>query len=170
MYSVISRIKRANFHVSTSTHLLYDSHCAIYNQGLENPSAQLTVKDSTGIQIRMDPADSDARVLPKAQLCLDTARNTRTQQEATWCPFSPIAVVLCRSHASPKAALLHPPHLTWITPPPSPDFPAKNASGSSSIFPSQSIITVSSSVHAGLAAWGGRRGKELSFLFAWERR
>jgi hypothetical protein len=25
-------------------------------------------------------------------------------------------------------------------------------------------------VHAGLAAWGGRRGKELSFLFAWERR
>lgn len=45
-----------------------------------------------------------------------------------------------------------PRRLTWITPPPSPASPAKNASGSFSIFPSQSIITVSSSVHAGLAA------------------
>lgn len=44
--------------------------------------------------------------------------------------------------------------LTWITPPPSPASPARNASGSCSIFPSQSIITVSSSVHAGLAACG----------------
>lgn len=48
----------------------------------------------------------------------------------------------------------HPLHLTWITPPPSPASPARNASGSCSIFPSQSIITVSSSVHAGLAACG----------------
>lgn len=59
----------------------------------------------------------------------------------------------------PEGRLPHFPHLTWITPPPSPALPAKKASGNSSIFPSQSIITVSSSVHAGLAACGGGGGK-----------
>lgn len=40
---------------------------------------------------------------------------------------------------------------TWITPPPVPPQPDKNTAGKSNIFPNQSIITTSSSVHAGLA-------------------
>jgi hypothetical protein len=42
---------------------------------------------------------------------------------------------------------------TWMTPPPFPPVEARNSLGNSSIFPSQSIITTSSSVHAGLAIW-----------------
>lgn len=42
--------------------------------------------------------------------------------------------------------------LTWMTPPPWPSFPAKNSLGKLIIFPSQSSMTVSSSVQAGLAA------------------
>lgn len=42
--------------------------------------------------------------------------------------------------------------LTWMTPPPWPWVPAIKHSGSCSIFPNQSNITVSSSVQAGLAA------------------
>lgn len=63
---------------------------------------------------------------------------------------------------SPSTQERRPPlprRLTWITLPSSPASLAKNTSGSFSIFPSQSIMTVSRSVHAGLAAWqGGREG------------
>lgn len=44
--------------------------------------------------------------------------------------------------------------ITCMTPPPFPAVPAIKSSGRFSIFPSQSSITVSSSVHAGLAACG----------------
>jgi len=40
-----------------------------------------------------------------------------------------------------------------MTPPPLPSVPARKSSGNFSIFPSQSSITVSSSVQAGLAAY-----------------
>ena len=42
-------------------------------------------------------------------------------------------------------------YFTWMTPPPLP--PDRNCSGSCNAFPSQSIITTSSSVHAGLAIY-----------------
>lgn len=79
---------------------------------------------------------------PRALLCSFSRRNEDPRCLRASCPPAP-----------PESGPF-PLHLTWITPPPSPASPARNASGSCTIFPSQSIITVSSSVHAGLAACG----------------
>lgn len=57
------------------------------------------------------------------------------------------ARALAPNNATNVASLAVP----WITPPPLPPEHAKNSDGKSNILPSQSNITTSNSVHAGLA-------------------
>lgn len=71
-----------------------------------------------------------------------------------------IALALAPSNATSVASLAVP----WMTPPPLPPEQARNSAGRSNILPSQSIITTSSSVHAGLAICNIKRALILTLF------